>query len=122
MTDRDGVRETIKDVALWVDLHATSVLISTMIVLLLLGYARIYTVTQDLKTEQAAACSLRISGRENTNTHDRKPLKAALIYLGNAVVGASMRQTGPQAKATLAFGNQLLTYAAQIKPLTNPKC
>lgn len=105
------------------DRHATVILISAMIVLILLGFARIYTVTQDLKAAQTAACQLRREGRANTNGHDRVPLRAALQYLGRAVVVAAPQQNDPaKRQATVAFGNQLLAYAQLVQPLPNPKC
>lgn len=103
--------------------RATVVLVATMLILVLLGFARIYTVTQDLKHEQTVACQLRVKGRADTNAHDRTPLRAALSYLGNALVQAAEKQTDGRRKAsTAAFGEQLLAYAETVKPLPNPTC
>lgn len=99
--------------------RVTIVLISAMIVLVLLGFARIYTVQQNLQSQQKRACALRRAGRANTNTHERVPLRAALNYLGD--LGAE--QTDPKHHAAAAaFGARFHAYAASVQPLPNPKC
>lgn len=102
----------------------SSILLMTgMFFLILLLYARLYTVTQDLKRTQNEACQLRHSGRTQTNEHLAAPLQAALQYLGNAINKAADKQKpGPEQDAAKVFGNQFLAYAAQIQPFPNPNC
>lgn len=103
--------------------RATIIFVSAVLVLLLLGFARIYTVTNDLKHQQQAACRLRRQGRADTNSHDRAPLRAALAYLGTAITQAAEKQNDPKHRAaTAAFGARLRAYARLVQPLPNPKC
>jgi hypothetical protein len=117
--------------------YALPVFVSTVMFLLLLGYARIYSITTDLrhanqalkrsqiqlKASQHEACLLRRAGRANTNLHDRVPLKAALQYLGDVVEASALKAPpGPNRSATLEFAHRFQAYAASVQPLTNPKC
>lgn len=115
--------ESVRATLSWVDSHAVSVLFSAVIVLLLLGFARLYTVTETLKHEQAVTCRLRMAGRANTNTHERVPLRAALKYLAVIVVKSAQGQPDRVKRdAALMFGRQFEAYAALVEPLPNPKC
>lgn len=113
-----------------VDHHATVFLVGGMIVLVLLGFARIYTVETAqsnaqtaLRKQQIAACLLRREGRANTNTHERIPLRAAFNYLASLGAATSAKQPDPAVRAaTKAFEARFHRYAKQIKPLPNPVC
>lgn len=101
--------------------RATIFLVSAMIVLVLLGFARIYTVQQDLEQQQNTSCDLRYAGRADSNEHLRVPLKAALTYLGT--IGAQSRNPDPKQRAAArSFGRQFLAYAAAVTVLPNPEC
>lgn len=105
------------------DARATVILVSTLMMLILLGYARLYTVTNELKSAQRSACELRRAGREDTNAHDRLPLRAALAYL--ATVGArtsAIAPTAAQRAAAAAFAARFSGYADNVTPLPNPEC
>lgn len=99
----------------FVERHTVVALFCTTIMLMLLFFARVTTITDTLSSQQKHACQLRYAGRANTNTHDRVPLKAALTYLGTLTRGSK----DPKA---IAFGTQFLAYAAAVQPLPNPKC
>jgi len=128
----------------WLDAHATPVLVSAMIMLALLGFARITNVTDDLATTQrhlaatqhtllvqqratakaqAAACKLRRAGRRDTNLHTRVPLKGMANYLGRLALTSAATQHDPKLRAaSIKFGMTFLAYAAEVKTLANPKC
>lgn len=120
------MRSAYKRVERW----AVPLFVSSVLILLLLGFARIYTITadltrsqQELKRSQHAACLLRRAGRANTNLHDRVPLRAALQYLGDAVVASATKQPDAVKRAqALRFGRRFQAYARAVEPLTNPKC
>lgn len=110
---------------------------AVVIVLLLLGFARIVTVTNGLtasqhtlratqsvvKTEQARACALRKAGRKNTNAQERIPLRKALQYLGDLIVKGAAQQPDAKKRAqALRVGQRFQAYAAQVKQLSNPNC
>lgn len=102
---------------------ATLAFLSSVMVLLLLGFARMYSITQGLAHDQEQACLLRREGRADTNLHDRVPLRAALQYLGDAVAKSAAGQTDPRKRReALRFAHQFQAYAAQVKPLENPQC
>lgn len=102
---------------------ATLAFLSATIILMLLGFARMYSITQGLKTEQQQACVLRRHGRANTNLHDRVPLRAALKYLGDAVAASAEKQPDPEKRAqALMFAHRFQAYARAVTPLPNPKC
>lgn len=106
-----------------IEARVTIVFVSALLVLLLLGFARIYSVTQDLKQAQAAACALRIKGRANTNTHDRVPLRAALNYIASlGTAGEKGAATAKQREASRLFVARFAGYARLVTPLPNPKC
>jgi hypothetical protein len=106
-----------------VERYAIPLFVSAVLVLLLLGFARIYTVTNDLRRTQHEACLLRREGRANTNLHDRVPLRAALQYLGDAVAASAGKQPDPEKRReALRFAHRFQAYAAAVEPLSNPKC
>jgi hypothetical protein len=113
------MRKAYKRVERW----AVPLFVSSVLVLLLLGFARIYTITTDLRHSQHEACLLRRAGRANTNLHDRVPLRAALQYLGDAVEQSARTQRDPIARReALAFAHRFQAYARAVEPLSNPKC
>jgi hypothetical protein len=105
------------------DRRATPILVSAMIMLLLLGFARIYTVTTDLKATQQSACTLRHHGRADTNQHERAPLRAALKYLANLGRQGAAADTSPARRAAaMAFAQRFAAFATRVRPLPNPAC
>lgn len=107
----------------WLILHAQMVFTIAVIMLLLLGYARLYSQNQELKQQWLAACELRVAGRASTNKELRIPLKAALDYLGDLGDQGARQAKDPVAlAASLAFAARFHGYADQVKKLPNPKC
>lgn len=95
---------------------------AVVIVLLLLGFAELYTVTNSVKAEQARACALRQSGRAASN-RQQIPIRLALRYIGDLIVGGAARQPSAAKRAqSRAVGRRFESYAAQIKPYPNPNC
>lgn len=104
------------------DARATVILVAALMMLMLLGFARLYTVTNTLKMAQATACQLRRAGRLNTNIHDRVPLRAALSYLADIGKRSATAGTPAQRAAAAAFAARFRSYAHNVQPLPNPSC
>lgn len=117
--------------------RATVLFVAALIVLSMLGFARVYTITNTLKQQNRAlnaetrvlnaqnkvTCQLRQAGRANTNLHERVPLKAALNYLGSIGLSGAKKQTDPvKKKAALDFAEKFLAFAKSVQPLPNPEC
>lgn len=108
---------------------STSILFGTMILLLLLGFSRIYTVEQSLQHEQTmlaqqqhAACVSRNQSRALTNTVTLVPLRSSLTYLANLVLQAAKKETGARREAAEVFAHRYLHYAAAVKPYSHLDC
>lgn len=119
-----------------VERASVPLLVGSMILLCLLGFARLYDNTRALQgaqrhlsavertlvIQETEACELRRSGRENTNVHERIPLRLALAYIASLGLRGEHRGTAAEQAATRAFVARFEGYAAAVQPLPNPGC
>lgn len=102
--------------------RVTIVFVGAVLVLVLLGFARIYAVEQDIRADQATACALRMAGRANTNVHERIPLKGALNYLASLGEPGTKQADPKKRQAAREFVAQFQAWADAVQPLPNPEC
>ena len=108
---------TVYRARMQIERFAVPLFIGSVIVLMLLGYARLYEITNSVRADQHATCVASQASRQLANETIRIPLKQALNYLAQVGYQSAERpgQTTEGRATALAFADQFAAYADAVK-------